>query len=80
MPQVEVRTFATLRRYVPAADPGNPLHLQLAPGATVGDLIAQLHLPAHEVKQTFVNHRSVPESYLLQDGDRVSIFPLVAGG
>ncbi len=80
MAQVEVRLFATLRQYAPELGLNEALRPDLPVGATVGDLIARLHVPPEEVKRVFVNYRAVTDDYVLQDGDRVSIFPLVAGG
>lgn len=80
MPEVELRLYATLRQYGPQTRLGEPLRFEFSPGTTAGDLIAQLDLPRSEVKRIFVNHRVVGDDYLLQDGDRVSLFPLVAGG
>ena len=80
MVRVEVRVFATLRRYLGEEDLQEVLPIQLAPGSTVADLIARLDIPAHEVKVVFINHRAVPPDRVLEEGDRVGIFPLVAGG
>jgi molybdopterin converting factor small subunit len=80
MVQVEVRLFATLRQYAPSLGVGEALELEFPDGTTLAGLLAELKVPAEEVKRFFVNYRSVKEDYRLQDGDRVSIFPLVAGG
>ncbi|MBN1483754.1 MAG: MoaD/ThiS family protein [Chloroflexia bacterium] len=78
--QVQVRLYATLRQYAPHTQIGEPVPWQLPPGSSVAELIAQLPVPDQEVKRIFVNHRAVKPDHLLQDGDRVSLFPLVAGG
>ena len=81
MIRVEVRLYAVLHRYAPVPlKPGEPLPLDLPAGSTVADVIARLNLPADQVKRVFVNHRAAPEEHVLQDSDRVSIFPVVAGG
>ena len=80
MINVEVRVYATRRRYLGEEDRQAVLAIQLAPGSTVADLIACLGLPAHEVKVVFINHRAVPPEQALAEGDRVGVFPLVAGG
>ncbi len=81
MIRVDVRLYAVLHRYAPVPlRPGEPLPLDLPAGSTVADLVAHLNLPADQVKRIFVNHCAVPEEHLLQDGDRVSVFPVVAGG
>jgi molybdopterin converting factor small subunit len=80
MVKVEVRLFATLRQYTPSLGLGEALELEFPGGTTLADLLVELQVPADEVKRFFVNYRSVAADYVLQDGDRVSIFPLVAGG
>lgn len=78
--QVEVRLYATLRQYAPGLGIGEAMHRDVPPGTTVRDLVDRLKVPAGEVKRVFVNYRAVSEDCVLADGDRVSIFPLVAGG
>jgi len=77
---VEVRVYAMLRNYLREEERHEVLAVELPPGSTVADLIACLGLPAHEVKVVFINHRAVPPEHALAEGDRVGIFPLVAGG
>jgi len=80
MVRIEVRVFATLRRYLREDDQQEVRQLELPADSTVADLVARLAIPAHEVKVVFINHRAVPPERVLADGDRVGIFPLVAGG
>ncbi len=80
MPHVEARVYATLRQFLPPGVTGDQVSLDVAPGSTVASLVAQLGIPAAEVKVVFVNHRAVPADRLLEEADRVGIFPLVAGG
>jgi molybdopterin synthase sulfur carrier subunit len=47
---------------------------------TVGDILAELNLPLDEIGATLINHIHVEEDRILQDGDVLSIFPLVGGG
>jgi molybdopterin converting factor small subunit len=80
MIEVEVRLYATLRKYNPEAGTGEPLILQMPEGARLADLLARLGVPDGEVKTTFVNNRRQDEDYQLRDGDWVALFPPVAGG
>ncbi|MGQ9459104.1 MAG: MoaD/ThiS family protein [Anaerolineae bacterium] len=77
---VRVRAFATLSRYVPDLRPGTFLDMDLPQGATILNLIQRLHLPVEEVKVAFVNGRSRPLDWPLQEGDEVGLFPAIAGG
>lgn len=80
MIEVEVRLYATLRKYSPETGSGEPLRVQMAEGATLADLLRRLDVPGSEVKTAFVNNRQQAEDYRLGDGDRVAFFPPVAGG
>ncbi|HOP40663.1 MAG TPA: MoaD/ThiS family protein [Geobacteraceae bacterium] len=51
-----------------------------APGTTVKDILDELELPLEEIGATLINHRHVEEDQTLEDGDMLSIFPLVGGG
>lgn len=72
---VEVRLYATLRKYHPDLGIGESLLITLDDGAKLGDLFDKLKIPKEEIKVVFVNGKWEPESYLLQDGDRIGIFP-----
>ncbi len=80
MIRVEVRLYATLRKYSPETGIGEPLILQMSEGARLADALVRLGVPEGEVKTAFVNNRRQDEGYQLRDGDRVAFFPPVAGG
>jgi len=80
MIEVEVRLYATLRKYSPETGIGEPMILQVPEGERLSDLLTRLGIPQHEVKTAFVNSRHQDEDYQLRDGDRVALFPPVAGG
>jgi len=77
---VHVRLFATLRRHYPHLEIGESMAVELADGATIGQLIEHLHLPAAEIKIVFVNSITQKWEHTLSDGDQVGIFPPVGGG
>jgi molybdopterin synthase sulfur carrier subunit len=86
---VHVRLYATLAQRIPAhLLPGEPrdlragttLHLSLAEGSTVGDLIARLQLPEAQVRVAFVNAKARPLDFSLSPGDEIALFPPVGGG
>jgi len=79
--RIEARVYATLRRYLPEDKKGNPIKLELPEGTMVGEVVEKiLKIPPDAVKVVFVNGRHVSFEYILADGDRVGIFPPVAGG
>ncbi len=80
MIEVEVRLYATLRKYSPGTGVGEPVVLEVPDGARLADLLARLGVPKGEMKVAFVNNRRQGDDYQLARGDRVAIFPPVAGG
>ena len=49
-------------------------------GTTIDNVLEILGIPAAEMKQTFVNGLYQQGDYVLQDKERVAIFPPIAGG
>ena len=80
MIRVEVRLYASLRKYAPQIEIGEALELTLREGVTMEHLYTRLNVPIDEVKRIIVNGISRDHDYILSDGDRVAIFPPVAGG
>ena len=78
--KVEVRVFATLRRYLPDLGIGEPKVMEVPEGTTLDDIRASLNLPADEVKVIMRNNRQAEPEELAQNGDRITYIPAVAGG
>jgi molybdopterin synthase sulfur carrier subunit len=79
--EIEVRIFATLRKYVPGLRIGEALRLTLKEGTAVRELIEnELGIPPEAVKNVFVNGAVKENDHVLNSGDRVGIFPPIAGG
>lgn len=78
--RVEVRVFATLRRYLPDLGIGEPKLLDIPAGTTLDEIRVILGLPAEEVQVIMVNHLQVDPEVLAADGDRITYIPAVAGG
>jgi molybdopterin synthase sulfur carrier subunit len=77
---VQVKLFATLRQNYPHLRIGEPMAVELPEGATVGQLLAHLHIPDDQVKIVFVNHVIRDRDHLLAQDDAVGVFPPVGGG
>ncbi len=78
--KVEVALFASLASHQPDGRGGRHARaFDLAEGTTVGDVIGSLGLP-DEPRVIFVNGRHAVEADGLREGDRLAIFPPVAGG
>ncbi|WP_028573723.1 MoaD/ThiS family protein [Desulfonatronovibrio hydrogenovorans] len=73
--KIQVTCFATLARYSPQGGV-----LEVNPGATPQDVLDLLAIPGNEVKIVFVNGQNSGRDVLLQENDRVGIFPAIGGG
>jgi molybdopterin converting factor small subunit len=81
MIKIEIRLYATLRRYRPELKAGEPLFINIDEGTTVKQLLEeQLGIPTEVVKTVFVNGIYRDLNQVLVEGDRVGIFPPVGGG
>jgi sulfur carrier protein ThiS len=77
---VDLAMFAYLSDYQPDGAGGRHARTVELPGeATIADLVTRLGLPT-EPRIVFVNGRHAEESQALCEGDRLAIFPPVAGG
>jgi molybdopterin converting factor small subunit len=78
---IELHLYASLRAYAPNAsrgEDGNPTEVE--DGITIRELLAQLGVPAEAVKIIFLNGVQANGDETLKEGDRVGVFPPVAGG
>jgi molybdopterin converting factor small subunit len=78
--KIEVRVFATLRRYVPELGVGEPKKMELPEGTSFDELRMQLGLPAEEIKIVMRNGIQTEMDELIADGDRIAYIPAVGGG
>jgi sulfur carrier protein ThiS len=77
---IHLALFAYLARYQPDGQGGRQARaIDAAEGTTVGALIARLGLPEGP-RVVLVNGRHVADDQRLSDGDRLAIFPQIAGG
>ena len=76
--KIQVKLFANIRTYLP--DVYDEECMDVPDNDTVEQLIARLDIPDEMVKVIFVNNRRVDRETVLKAGDRVGIFPPVAGG
>src|SRR5688572_30047723 len=76
---VRVRLFTNLRRFLPKGYDG-PLSYELAPGATVADLLATIGVPAEEQITAGIREELAHRDTVLSDGDEVLLFTPMEGG
>lgn len=80
MTTIDLALFAKFSSRHPDEGAGrNARAVQVEDGATLGDLVARLGL-TDEQRITFVNGRHACDDTVLAEGDRVAIFPPIAGG
>lgn len=78
--RIQLALFAKFSSRYPDSDGGRGARdLTIESGTTVGDLVADLGL-TDEPRITFVNGRHAADDRVLADGDRMALFPPVAGG
>ncbi|MBN2847244.1 MAG: MoaD/ThiS family protein [Coriobacteriia bacterium] len=82
--RIQLALFASLSQYLPEADAENRMSpharaMDLPDGITVGQVITLMGLP-DEPRIVFVNGRHEPDEQVLAEGDRMAVFPPVAGG
>ena len=77
---VEVRLYASLRKYHPNPGSSEALVITLDNKAKLGNLLDKLKITKEEITVILVNGKREKDGYLLQDGDRIGIFPLIGGG
>jgi len=74
--QFQLKLFANLAQYLPAEGE----HIDIEPGASIGEILDAIGLPKEKAKLIFVNGIKGSLETPLQGGERVGIFPPVAGG
>ena len=79
MIEIELRLFGDLGQYLDI-ELGEGFDLKVEDGSTIRSVIALLGIPIDDTKIILVNGRSKEFDDILCDGDRLAIFPPVAGG
>ncbi|HUH66445.1 MAG TPA: MoaD/ThiS family protein [Syntrophales bacterium] len=79
--KVELILFASLARFAPvkAGSHGNHV-LDIDEGTTVMELIKSQRIPVEKIRMIFLNGLHATGEEVLKNGDRVGVFPPVAGG
>ena len=78
--EIELKLFASLRAYLPGKDGAAALQFKVPDDATVASVLDMLKVPKDAAKLIFVNNLKVDRHQRLRDGDRLGVFPPVAGG
>ena len=78
--KVELKFYASLARFMPGSSGGGSGMIEIEEGTTVNKLLARLKIPSDEIKLIFLNGIHAVGDEALKDGDRLGVFPPVAGG
>ncbi len=83
--KITFKLFATLTDYLPPqARPGNVIELEVAPDASISQVLEPFALPSRLVHLVLVNGAYVEPaerlSRTLKEGDTLAIWPPIAGG
>jgi len=73
---ISVKLFATLSKYTPDASDKYPVKTR----STVNDLVKQLKVPEKDLRLIFINNKKGKLTSILNDNDRVGLFPPIGGG
>lgn len=73
---ISLRLFASLTKRMPET----PDRFAVSPGATVGEVLSGLNITEEDARLVFINNIRAELTSVLQDGDRLGVFPPVGGG
>ncbi len=78
--KIEVNLYAALSQYNPDGTKG-PVHMvDVEEGTTVKDLLRHLGVPIQSAKLIFVDGTQADLDAVLEEGNRLGVFPPVGGG
>jgi len=79
--KVELKLYASLGKYMPKVLlEKKHAYLEIGEGTTIKALLEDLKVPIETVKLIFLNGIHAKNNEVLKDGDRLGVFPPVAGG
>ena len=78
--KIELKLYASLTPYMPEKT-GENLHLvEITEGITIGQFLENLKIPNGAVRIIFLNGVHARADEILKEGDRLGVFPPLAGG
>ncbi len=76
--RIKLKTYGLLRKYIPGEV--NPYEMEIEEGTTVGALLNTLKIPNEYVPIVTVGEKKVEMSYIIKDGDELTLLPIMGGG
>jgi sulfur-carrier protein len=78
--RVQVKLFATLRKYMPPGSAGDTLTVDVPEDATVADLVARLGIPVDHARMAVAAGEQLDLAARVPVGVEINLFPPLAGG
>ncbi len=79
--KIELKLYASLGKYMPQAILEKKQdYFEIGEGTTIKALLKDLKVPLETVKLVFLNGTHAKDDDVLKEGDRLGVFPPVAGG
>ncbi len=79
--KIQLKLFASLTRFLPdQKDSGFSNLVEIDKGTTIEELLDHLKIPREQPKIIFLNGIHAEGTTVLKEGDRLGIFPPLAGG
>ena len=82
--KVTLKLYASLGSFLPPGSKRNAIDLDVAEGASIGDVLAEHRVPRENCHLILVNGHFAPpataDQKVLVDGDTLAVWPPVAGG
>lgn len=78
--KISLNLFANLAALLPTGSKGHSCSFECSDGLTMEQLLTELKIPENVPKLVFINGLHAKKNQVLIDGDRVAVFPPIAGG
>jgi molybdopterin converting factor small subunit len=77
---IQLTLYASLASHLPETSGGNACSIEVREGAAVKDVLLQLKIGLEIPKIIFLNGIHAGLESVLKNGDRLAVFPPIAGG
>jgi molybdopterin synthase sulfur carrier subunit len=78
--KIELKLYASLASHMPEKTGGDPWIVEARKGITIREFLEDLKVPTDAVKIMFLNGVHAKGNKTLNEGDRLGVFPSIAGG
>ena len=79
--QIEIKLLTQMKQYLPGSDlAGNTRTLTIKDRATIREMFRKLGIPEDTPKVILLNDRQGRLDDILNEGDKITVFPPVGGG